>query len=280
MEKLQEDIKTFNNWVNPARKAKADAAYATKATTQDGQLQILGDASDGNSAAADFLFDLFKKIISKAFWKYYMGPDKSFYKSRIDNGADKDFASMAYEMLLGGGDPSPYETFKPSKFSSKADLLKQFGYYLYRYMQNEAFKMIRAEKMGGMTGNVKHQTGAPKKQVPAMQGKGLADDRDKGLSAGIAGDASVVGYEDHFENDEETSTPDSFTDDIELRETIRAFLKHLKTVKPLYHDVFYAKLQGMGSEAVADKLGISGQSVRNHLKAIKTLYDDFTGGSN
>lgn len=247
--KIQESITTFDKWISPSRVASANKEYPT--STQAEQLRVLGDAAEGNTVAADLLFDLLKKIIAKAFWKYYMGPDKAFHQQKISGGADKDFASMAYEMLLGGGDPSPYDTFKPSKFSSTTDLLKQFGYYFYRYLQNESFKLLRAEKIGGITGNIK-QTENP---------------------------ISTVGYESHFENDEDTASVDSYTNEIEMKETIRAFLKKLKTTKPLYHDVFLAKLRGASIDEVGKQLGISGQSVRNHLKAIKVLFDDFTGGS-
>jgi len=250
-QKLQEDIDTFDTWVSSARAKKASDSYSAMSGTQEGQLQILNDAAEGNTVAADFLFDLFKKIISKAFWKYYLGPDKKYHAPKIRAGGDKDFASMAYEMLLGSGETSPYDTFKPTKFTSAADLLKQFGYYLYRYLQNEAFKLIRAEKMGGMTGNVKQDGEA----------------------------VSVAGYEDHFENSEDASAADSFTGEVEMQETIRTFLIYLKKTKKIYYDVFLAKLKGASIEEVAVKLSISGQSVRNHLKAIKAIYDEFTGGN-
>lgn len=254
---LKEEIDTFSKWVTPARIQAARSTYGDPLKlTQEAQLAILGDAADGNTIAADYLFDQYRRIISKAFWKYYMGPDKHYYQSRISAGDDVDFASMAYEMLLGGGEPSPYDTFKASKFTDKANLLKQFGYYLYRYLQNEAIKMIRASKMGGMTGNVKQQN-----------------------AKNNAEKVSTVGYEDHFENNEEASATDSFTDDVELEETVKAFLKYLKGgSKPIYHEVFLARLKGLSIEDTAAKLGISGQSVRNHLKAIKELYDTFTGG--
>jgi len=105
--------------------------------------------------------------------------------------------------------------------------------------------------MGGMTGNVKQDGEA----------------------------VSVAGYEDHFENSEDASAADSFTGEVEMQETIRAFLVYLKKTKKIYYDVFLAKLKGASIEEVAVKLSISGQSVRNHLKAIKAIYDEFTGGN-
>lgn len=249
---LHEGVSTFDNWVSPRRTDAAKNAYRDIAFTQEGQLKILADAAEGKHEAADLLFDLYKKIISKAFWKYYLGPDKKYHAPRIRAGADKDFASMAYEMLLGAGETSPYATFKPSKFTDKADLLKQFGYYLYRYLQNEAVKAIRLDKMGGVAGNVD-------------------------TTAGVV---STVGYEDHFENSEEAASVDASTAETDIKETIRAFLPFLKKIRPLYHDIFVSRLENNDIEATAEKLGISGQSVRNHLRAIKEIYDDFTGEGN
>lgn len=244
---LNEAISTFDIWVSPSRLARANAKYLTASATQAGQNQILQDAAGGSAEAADFLFDLLKKVIAKAFWNYYLGPDRSKHAARISSGAAEDFASVAYAMLLGGGDPSPYNTFKSSKFAPSANLLRQFGYYVYRYLQNEAFKMIRGDKMQGMTGNVANNE-----------------------------DVQVAGYEDHFENDEQASTSDD-TGSVDEKETIRAFLDHLKTIKKVYYDVFRGKLKGLSTEDVAAKLGISGQSVRNHLKDIKSLYVNFIG---
>lgn len=273
MEKLQEAITTFDKWITPARQTRADAEYGNAKTSQSEQLRVIQDAADGNSTAADYLFTALKKIIARAFWKYYMGPDKHYHAARISAGDDIDFASMAYTMLMGGGTPSPFDTFKPSKFSASADLVKQFGYYVYRYLQNEAIKMIRSAKMGGMTGNVEHITGK-KKEIPFVQVKGGTSLPGTDDDADRARDVNVSGFDD---NTEEASAADSFTDDIELRETLRAFLKKLKQVKPAYHDVFLSRLKGASVEETAAALGISGQSVRNYIKAVKEMYDDFVG---
>ncbi len=256
MEKLQEAITTFDKWITPARQTRAEAEYGNAKTSQPEQLHVIQDAAAGNSTAADYLFTALKKIIAHAFWKYYMGPDKHYHAARIRSGDDIDFASMAYTMLMGGGTPSPFDTFKPSKFSASADLVKQFGYYVYRYLQNEAIKMIRSAKMGGMTGNVEHIAGT------------------KGKDTDQARPVNVSGFDD---STEETAATDSFTDDIELRETLRAFLKKLKQIKPAYHDVFLSRLKGASVEETAAALGISGQSVRNYIKAVKEMYDDFVG---
>lgn len=247
MRTLREAISTFDTWVDRNRAEKALATYYKLSKTQDGQKEILKQASNGNGEAADYLFLTYKKIIAKAFWAYYLGPDKRYHQRRLSAGADEDFASMAYAMLLGGEGTSPYKTFNPDKFTPSADLIKQFGYYYYRYLQNEAMKMIRAEKMGGVAGNV------PKGE-----------------------EVSTVGYEDHFDNTTEASTPDSFVDEINLQETMRAFLAKLKQENEMYYEIFKGRLRQESFDTIASRLGVSAQSIRNHLKKIHQMYKEFT----
>lgn len=246
MKTLREAISTFDTWVDKNRAGLALNAYYEMSKTQEGQKQILKAASGGDTTAADYLFLVYKKIIAKAFWTYYLGPDKKYYQGRLSDGADEDFASVAYSMLLGSEGTSPYKTFSPDKFSPEADLIKQFGYYLYRYLQNEAMKMIRAEKMGGISGNV------PTDQT-----------------------VSTVGYEDHFENTEKASSDDSFTDEADMQATLKSFLQKLKKENDTYYKIFKARMQQKGFEDIASELNISSQSVRNHLKKIQQMYNDF-----
>lgn len=247
--KLFEKISTFDNWVSPKRLQQAMATYEQNTKTQEGQLQLLKDASAGNATAADYLFHRFKGIVGKAFWTYYLGPQKQYHQRRLQAGADDDFASAAYNMLLGGGEArtSPFKTFNPKKFTDKADLVKQFGYYYYRYLQNEAIKMIRAEKMGGIAGNIPAGT-----------------------------EVKTVGYDDHYENNPQASTG-NFASEVDVRETLKAFLAKLKAENTKYYEVFKQKMQGDTFEDIATAMGISTQSVRNHMKAIHSMYKEFTG---
>lgn len=255
MDRLQEAINTFDRWVSGQRASVAMSRYAELAGTQSGQKKILKDASNGDTVAADFLFLQLKKIIAKAFWKYFMGPKTTTHPLKISQGADEDFASIAYSMLMGQGDPSPYKTFNPAKFTKTADLIKQFGYYVYRYLQNEAVKIHREDKLGGMTGNLKQGTA----DVKLSSYEDIAAPKESGFAGA------------------EPAVSNSFTSDIDERETIRVFLEHLKGLRPIYHDVFYWKLKGLSTEDVAKKLAVSGQSVRNHLKDIQRLYKEFIG---
>jgi hypothetical protein len=249
MERLQEGISTFDEWVSDQRFNKAMQQYLPLAKTQDGQKKILAAAAGGDTVAADYLFSAYKKIIAAAFWKYYLGPERRYHSKRLEAGADEDFASVAYTMLLGAEGTSPFKTFNASKFTAEADLIKQFGYYYYRYLQNEAVKMIRSEKLGGLSGGV-----------------------DKGT------EVSMVGYEDHFENSEEAASSDSFTDEIDLKETIAAFLKKLKrSDSPVDYEIFKGRLKQKSTTVLASELGMSAQAIRNHLASIAALYKDFVG---
>lgn len=253
MDKLQEAINTFDRWVSAARAGVAMATYGELSRTQDGQKQILADAKAGNTVAADFLFIALKPVIAKAFWKYFLGPNPATHQFKISQGADEDFASLAYEMLLGQGETSPFITFNAGKFSKTANLIKQFGYYVYRYLQNESAKIHRTDKLSGMTGNLKSD----------------------------AGDVHVGSYETLTDPESgsgrEPATSGSFTDDIDEKETIRVFLDHLGELRPIYRDVFKLRLKGKSVEETAEALGITGQSVRNHMKNIHALYKEFIG---
>lgn len=256
MKKLQEAIKTFDVWVSKDREIAARRAYEEQAKSQEGQLNVLAAASNGDTTAADYLFVTLKPVIAKAFWKYFLGPNLATHQFKISQGADQDFASLAYEMLLGQLDPSPYAAFDASKFKPSANLIKQFGYYLYRYLQNEAMKIHRADNMAGMTGNVKSDTGS----IHVGSYEDMATPAEDGAKAG-----------------DEPAVSDSFTSDVEEKETIRVFLDHLQEIRPLYREIFALRLKGLDVLQVAKKLGISDQSVRNHMKAIHGLYKDFVG---
>ena len=76
MKKLQEAIKTFDVWVSKDRELAARREYEEQAKSQEGQLNVLAAASNGDTAAADYLFVTLKLVIAKAFWKYFLGPDR------------------------------------------------------------------------------------------------------------------------------------------------------------------------------------------------------------
>ncbi len=241
--KLLEGTDAFNKYLSQADIEKAQAQYPNlkdRAT----QIRVIGDAKQGDLEAVNLLYHTFKGLTAKAFWKYYLGPDKKYWPSRIRAGEDYDFASKAYELLASGdtGKTSPYATFNLDKFSDKTDLIKKFGYYFFRYLQNEAFKMLRAKKMQGLSGNV------PK-----------------------AEEINVASYEDVYDNTSETAV-ESETESIDLKLTLDSFIE---TLPEKYKQVFNLKRQGMGILDIAKKLGISHGSVRSYMEKIKELWDEY-----
>lgn len=249
MIQLKEGINTFNQWVTGARAEKALHTYYNMSKEQEGQKQILAAAKQGDSVAADYLFLVFKKIIARVFWKYYLGPDKKYYRKRIEEGAAEEFATIAYSLLLGGGSASPYNTFNLDKFTGEADLIKQFGYYFYRYLQNESIKAIRADKMAGMTGNVsKDET------------------------------VSTVSYEDTVENnlgDSVSYSSPSFEGNLADRDAYNQFLAELKSDEPVLYEILMKRMSGLTSNQIARQMGISGQTIRNYTQKIKQIYQSY-----
>lgn len=241
--KLLEATDAFNQYISAAEVDKAKKKYPNT-KDRETQLQVIADAKNGDVDASNLLYDRFKSITAKAFWKYYLGPDKKFWPARLRAGEDYDFASRAYELLVSGdtGKGSPYSTFNPEKFSASTDIIKKFGYYFYRYMQNEAFKMLRKKGLGGISGNI------PKDA-----------------------DLNVASYEDVYDNTSETAV-DSGTEDIDLRLTMDSFTD---TLPDKYKKVFELKRNGASIEDIASQLGIHPNSIRNYLGAIKELWDEY-----
>lgn len=231
----------FDTIVPANVEARLQDEFDPIAQTQEGQLQILDMAESGDSDAAMYLFSRYRKLIAKAFWKYYMGPNKRFHRSRLASGDDQEFASVAFEMLLGGAMPSPYKTFNPDKFSASTDLIKQFSYYIYRYLQNEAHKMNRATNMQGMVGNV-----------------------------GASDSPSITNYDDN-----ELSVPSSAAD-IDHRATVDQFVDWLSEESQVLADTFAFAQQGMSAADIATELGLTTASVYNYVKRLGSLWRQFT----
>jgi hypothetical protein len=248
MNQLKETVNTFTNWVNDRRLNAAVTKWQPQRGTQKGQLEILHAAQSGETTAVDYLFLTFTKLVAKVFWVYYIGPDKKYAKGKITAGEDEEFASMAYTMLAGKEELSPYKTFDPSKFSEDADLIKQFGYYYYRYLQRMSMKMSRANKMEGMAGNVKDNAAPQTVDYDSLSGTG-----------------------------EEPSTPDSFTAEVDMKETLRVFLGQLKQRDERYYKIFKSRLAGNSIPETAKKLSVTAQTVRNDLKVIQDMYKEFVG---
>ena len=240
--RLLEATDAFNKYLSQSDVDKAMATYPNIKDRKT-QLKVLKDAKNGDLNAVNLLYYTYKGLTSKAFWKYYLGPDKKYWPSRLRAGEDYDFASRAYELLASpDAKTSPYKTFDIKKFSPETDLIKKFGYYFFRYLQSEAFKMLRAKGMQGLSGN-----------IPQNE------------------EINVASYEDVNDNSEEASSP-SGTEDIDLRLTLDSFTD---TLPAKYKKVFELKRQGMGVLDIAKTLGIAHVSVRSYLEKIKELWDAY-----
>jgi len=242
IERLLEATDAFNKYISESEINKAIEAYGDL-KDRSTQLLVLQDAKDGDLGAVNLLYYLYKGLTAKAFWTYYLGPDKKYWPARLRAGEDYDFASRAYELLASGseGKTSPYTTFNAQSFDMKTDLIKKFGYYFFRYLQNEAFKMIRQKKHQGLTGNIS-QT-AP---------------------------IEVASYEDVYDNSVEASPVE---EDLDLKITLDDFTDSLST---RYKKVFSLKRQGYPVNDIAEKLGVAHGSIRNYLKDIKELWDAYS----
>jgi hypothetical protein len=230
-------VNTFDTIISDSQREKARERYGHLANSQEGQIEILKAASKGTPLAAIFLYDRLQKVIAKAFWKYHMGPNKSTHHNRIKAGAAKDFVSLAFELLMDGKrSPSPYTTFDPSKFSPQSDLIKQFAYYLYRYLQNESVKQYGSE------------------QTPAGE--------------------TTIGYDQAGIEDEQSVA--SHSEDIDERETQRAFYNYVKQQDAKSAQILKLAMRGMEASEIAKELNMSQMGVRNIIiKKLKVYWEEF-----
>lgn len=219
-------------WLTPDTVAAAKEVYAPLEKTRDGQLKILNDAQSGKELAVVYLYDQYMPLIQKVFWKYFIGPNKEYGKGKLQPEAVFDFVSVAYEMLAGHSTPSPYKTFNPAKFDDKTNIVKQFSYYAFRYLQNDAIHLAKAMTRGGMA-----------------QAKLNSDDSDEEK-------VTVTSYEDYLDNSTETASEDH-AEISTLRimlDNFRDWLKENKDEKFL--TVWDMKSQGCSMQDIADELGL------------------------
>lgn len=268
MESLQESA--FTELVSPDRIKKAQDTYDKLAQTQAGQLQILKDAQNGNPVAADYLYSKYLLIAAKAFNKYYLGPDKIAARKKIANGDEATIAQDAYAMLMGASDNpkkyiSPYAKFNPDLFSKDTDLIKQFSFYFYRYFQNHCIKAARKEARNGIAGG--KSFGRSNANAKDVAGDDVPEDTP---SNQVSFDAA---YNDNY------STGEDFTKEIDVQETLKSFLSYLKTeVKnDMYYKLFARRCERPDEslEATAQVVGLSKNTARSYLRKIKALYIEF-----
>lgn len=246
--KLTEGFKDVDGvltaWLSPEAINEANSIWEEKAKTRDGQLEILDAAHNGEASAVNYLYNRFLPLVRKVFWKYYAGPDKKLAQDSKDQSNVINFSAIAYNMLSGAESPSPYNTFNPDKFDEKADLINQFSYYYYRYLQSEAFKLIRKERKGAFSGNKDSEE-----------------------------DSSVISYDDFASNTTEAAA-DDFSDDANLNLIYDDFTKWLSENKaPIYKDIWELLRSGMKPEKISEELNLANaQQVRNYFNRIKKYF--------
>ena len=236
---LFESIITFDQYP-PAK----DLAAAQEAMEGLSELEIIELAKNKDMDAINYIFDKTRKPIAKAFWTYYLGPDKKKWaKKRIDRGDAITYLNMVIEMLLSD-DANPIKSFDPAKMQAKeGDLINKLGYYIMRYAQSASFKAIRSDKAGGITDS-------------ADNAKTQSLDSDK--------------YED---GQLDLDSGDTATAETDVQDS---FASWLKTLNPKDKEIMKLRAQGLDNNAIGDKVWPGKKAGRNQAAMrLKALADDF-----
>lgn len=236
------DVNTiFSGWITPALENKLDKTYKDLENTREGQLKILEDAKNGDKMAIIYLYKSYLPLVTKAYWKYFIGPDKKAGSNKITQEAAQDFLTHAYELLADVNETSPYKTFDPSKFSTDTNLVKQFSYYFFRYLQNEAIKLAKKYNKGGFSSF-------------------KLNDKDINSPSVIKGD--LMDPSEHVldtrEGSEEITPDHSNTTDLKI--ILDEFSDWLYSKEDLrYARIFKLKRAGFSLKDISEKLGLSSE---------------------
>lgn len=209
--------------------------------------EILKLAKNKNMTALYWIYYLSRDVLAKAFFKYFLG-DKKYWKRRLEAGDDYVFAAECFEMLASP--TGPLFAFNPDVFSSDEKIIDRAKYYIYRYAQALAFKILRERLLGGLSGNI------PKN---------------------IDKENLVTSYEAYLENSDLLASSDSFTDDIEIREVFAKFLVFLQKNYPKLYPLMLDRIRGLSYKEIAQKTSKTEQSVFMNVKKAYDLYKDFIG---
>ena len=234
----------FSGWLDPVKLAEVKAKFEDKAKTHKGQLEILKAAADHDMDAAMYLYDRYKLLTLRHFWKYYIGKNKELGMQKIYNEAAVDLAEKSLELLSGNNKPNPFESWDASRYLDDldTDLIKQFSYWYGRYFQNECVKAWTKEKKGGLTGNQSSEEPASIGSYDELTDKEL--ESSEGYSLGA---------------DEEAEKKEN---QLILINTIKDFKKWLRDNKPERElAVFDLKLQGLKNKEIAKELKFSNDQI-------------------
>lgn len=244
----------FDSLVSPVAAASAARKYEGKEKTREGQLEILNDAKNGDVDAVNYLYLRYLKIAKKVFWKYFIGPDKSYGMQKVYNGDITEFISAAYFLLGNTESTNPHNSFDPSVYSENTNILNNFAYYYFRYLQSAAFKILRKEGIAGLSGS-----GANNLRNFKNEG-GDEIIRDNNIS--------VESVDEYHSNDKDIATED-FSDreinNMTASKIYNDFIEWLRANKSeRYVEIFKNMAAGESYVDTAKKLGIKPyQMVRN-----------------
>lgn len=244
----------FEGYVPPAAQREAVDMWEEKAKTRDGQLELLDAAMHSEPTAVNYLYSAYLPLTMQAFWKYYIGPNKKLGSKKIVNGGAADFASRSYEMLSGMTNPSPFRTFNPDKINS-GSLINAFSYYYYRYIQSEAFKLNRNDKI------IKDRKGL------------MGGEDEENLSFDSSSDSgAVVQSLDSFEKAQDIPVED-FSNKADIGLIFDDFSKWLEEHKaPEYKDIWDKLRAGVSYADIAADYGWPAQKIRNYFKRIRRYF--------
>ena len=244
-------IDTFDKFILPGAAEKAREKYI-HATPEF----FFGMARNHDVDAINLLFHMGKRVIARAFWKYFLGPNKEMWKQRIRERDDWEFASEVYAMLMGEGKAAnPLLTFDPSVFGDESlpFVINKFNYYLMRYCQNLAWVMNREKGMQGMTGNLK------KGERPQFISK------DTGTGEGGEGPSMEGSFAD-------MGAVDSAYEATEQSIEVQQFLDFIKNKRPDLYQVAVMGANGYTPKDIEQALGISAYHVKNKQAALRGEY--------
>jgi len=218
--------------------------------------KVLADARNGDIRAINFIFYSSRKQIAAAFWKYFMGGKKAPPKKamqRIKAGHADVFAAEVYGMLADPEDSAnPLKTYDNSKFKNEPEYeqLNKLGYYIYRYCQNLAFKMLRENPEEYSYGNP-NEKALPQEQVASS-------------------------FDQHIENGNDLADANAdFAQDVEISDTEQRFLLLLQTKYPKLYPVIKMRTEGKNTQDIAVVLGKSDWVINKYTALAKEVFKEW-----
>jgi len=268
-ERMYESIPSFQSYLSDAAKKEALDTWSPKMATREGQIEILDAGRNRVPSAINFLFLKTIPQTSKSFWKYFLGPNPKWQRSRIAHeDAFNVYAGMVMETLLNHGEEggsAPLMNFDPEKMPNTDDLINKFGYYMENSMGNESRKFNSQRDRAGFTGNIS-------KEDQKFAKVGSLDDALIKNSSGSQKHTDLPSEDTSFDVTSDVDAWGSFCEDEELDEG--------KSPTPREVLVAYLEIQAENGskwtiQDVIDKLGnVSKPALMKRLETIPTILED------